>query len=45
MCSPTMKAVVFNGPFSISVADRPIPVIEQEADIIVKVTYTAICGS
>ena len=40
-----MKAVIFNGPYNVSVAERSIPIIEEETDIIVKVTYTAICGS
>ncbi|KAI1998702.1 hypothetical protein LOZ51_002436 [Ophidiomyces ophidiicola] len=41
----TMKAVVFKGPHAVSVEDRPIPKIQDPNDIIVKVTYTALCGS
>lgn len=45
MSNRTMKAVVFDGPHKISVQDRPVPKIQDETDIIVKVTYTALCGS
>lgn len=41
----TMKAVIFNKPFDISVEDRPIPEILAPTDAIVKVKYTALCGS
>ncbi|KAI1917471.1 hypothetical protein LOZ61_000534 [Ophidiomyces ophidiicola] len=41
----TMKAVVFKGPHAVAVEDRPIPKIQDPNDIIVKVTYTALCGS
>lgn len=40
-----MKAVVFDGPRKVSLQDRPIPTLQAETDIIVKVTYTALCGS
>ncbi|OBS26037.1 hypothetical protein FPOA_06567 [Fusarium poae] len=43
--SKTMKAVVFNGPFDVSVEERPIPEIRDPRDIIVKVNMTALCGS
>jgi threonine dehydrogenase-like Zn-dependent dehydrogenase len=43
--SNTMKAVVFNGPYSISVQDRPVPQLQHDRDIIVKVSATALCGS
>ncbi|EGR50075.1 uncharacterized protein TRIREDRAFT_76218 [Trichoderma reesei QM6a] len=41
----SMKAVVFDGPRSISVQDRPVPQIRDDEDIIVKVSATALCGS
>ncbi|KAL2000126.1 hypothetical protein VTN02DRAFT_3526 [Thermoascus thermophilus] len=41
----TMKAVVFHGPYKVAVEDRPVPKIQEPTDIIVKVTYTALCGS
>jgi threonine dehydrogenase-like Zn-dependent dehydrogenase len=41
----TMKAVVFNGPSSVSVVDRPIPQLHDSQDIIVQVDATALCGS
>ncbi|OBT71339.1 hypothetical protein VF21_09648 [Pseudogymnoascus sp. 05NY08] len=40
-----MKAVIFDGPNKVSVQDRPVPKIQDETDIIVKVAYTALCGS
>ncbi|PBP17346.1 hypothetical protein BUE80_DR011915 [Diplocarpon rosae] len=41
----TMKAVVFEGPFNVSLQDRPVPTIVDPTDIIVKVKYSALCGS
>ncbi|KAI4211320.1 MAG: hypothetical protein LQ351_005875 [Letrouitia transgressa] len=40
-----MKAVVFKGSRKVVVEDRPIPQIKENTDIIVKVKYTALCGS
>lgn len=40
-----MKAVVFEGPGKVSLVDRPVPKIKEQTDIIVEVTYTALCGS
>ncbi|KAM0261760.1 hypothetical protein ACHAPA_009655 [Fusarium lateritium] len=40
-----MKAVVFDGPYKISVQDRPVPQIQNPEDVIVKVNMTALCGS
>lgn len=40
-----MKAVIFDGPYKVSLQDRPIPQIQAPTDIIVKVEYTALCGS
>jgi glutathione-independent formaldehyde dehydrogenase len=40
-----MKAVVYEGAFSVSVADVPEPRIEDPQDVIVKITSTNICGS
>lgn len=45
MVRGTMKAVVFDGPGKISLVDRPVPRIREQTDIIVEVTYTALCGS
>lgn len=44
MTKDTMRAVVFKGPLKIALEDRPIPKIQDPSDIIVKVTYTALCG-
>ncbi|CAI6096564.1 unnamed protein product [Clonostachys chloroleuca] len=38
-----MKAVVFDGPYKVSIQDRPIP--QYDNDIIVKVSASALCGS
>lgn len=43
--SKTMKAVIFDGPYKVSVEQRPIPTLQAETDIIVEVSYTALCGS
>ncbi|KAI4846996.1 alcohol dehydrogenase [Aureobasidium sp. EXF-8845] len=43
--SQTMKAVVFKGPHKVVIEDRPVPKIQEDGDIIVKVEYTALCGS
>ncbi|KAH7273243.1 chaperonin 10-like protein, partial [Fusarium solani] len=40
-----MKAVIFDGPFKVSVQDRPLPKLQDSRDIIIKVTATALCGS
>ncbi|KAF2422846.1 GroES-like protein [Tothia fuscella] len=45
MAKDTMKAVVFKGPHKVAIEDRPIPKIKDPKDIIVKVEYTALCGS
>ncbi|VUC32806.1 unnamed protein product [Clonostachys rosea] len=40
-----MDAVVFRGKFQVAVERRPIPRIQDDGDVIVKVKYTALCGS
>jgi threonine dehydrogenase-like Zn-dependent dehydrogenase len=40
-----MKAVVFKGPKHVVLEDRPVPTVQDPTDIIVKVSYTALCGS
>lgn len=45
MSKSTMKAIVFKGPHKIALEDRPVPKIQDPKDIIVKVLYSAICGS
>jgi len=40
-----MKAVVYNGPFDVSVKDVPDPKIVRPTDVIVRITTTNICGS
>ncbi|KAG9256238.1 chaperonin 10-like protein [Emericellopsis atlantica] len=40
-----MRAVVFKGVGQVAVEDRPQPTIQEPTDVIVKVKYTALCGS
>ncbi|KIN01124.1 hypothetical protein OIDMADRAFT_54265 [Oidiodendron maius Zn] len=40
-----MKAIVFHGKLDVRVEDRPLPKIIDPTDIIVKVRYSALCGS
>ena len=41
----SMKAVVYKGQGEIVLEDRPVPVLEDEKDVIVKVTRSTICSS
>ncbi|KAI5863193.1 putative alcohol dehydrogenase [Durotheca rogersii] len=41
----TMNAVVFEGPRKVSLQQRPVPKIQHDGDVIVKVNATALCGS
>ncbi|KFH42159.1 putative zinc-type alcohol dehydrogenase-like protein-like protein [Hapsidospora chrysogenum ATCC 11550] len=45
MAGNTMRAVVFKGVKHVAVEERPVPSIQDPGDIIVKVEYTALCGS
>ncbi|RDW57536.1 alcohol dehydrogenase family protein [Aspergillus mulundensis] len=45
MPSQTMRAVVFKGLHKVAVEERPIPQIQHAEDIIIRATYTALCGS
>lgn len=45
MAKDRMRAVVFKEPHVVAIEDRPIPKIKEATDIIVKVIYTALCGS
>jgi len=40
-----MKALVYQGPGSISVEERPRPKVEQPNDTVVKMVKTTICGT
>lgn len=40
-----MKAVVYKGPFEVAVEEVDDPKIQEPADVIVRITSTAICGS
>ena len=41
----TMKALVYNGPDSLALEDRPRPGIMEPTDAIVRITTTTICGT
>ena len=41
----TMRAITFKGPHSIALEERSYPAIQSPTDIVVKVEYTALCGS
>jgi alcohol dehydrogenase len=41
----TMKALVFHGPDSLALEDKPKPTIIQATDAIVRITTTTICGT
>ncbi|MCJ1315630.1 hypothetical protein MMC15_000950 [Xylographa vitiligo] len=45
MAERTMRAVVFKGPYKVALEDRPVPQIQDPTDIVVKVIYSALCGS
>lgn len=45
MTKDTMKAVVFKGTLKVVIEDRPVPKIIDPTDIIIKVRYSALCGS
>lgn len=40
-----MQAVVFKGPLQVALEQRPRPQIQAPTDVILKVRYTALCGS
>jgi threonine dehydrogenase-like Zn-dependent dehydrogenase len=40
-----MRAAIFNGPGSITVGERPDPLIEEPTDAIVRVVLACVCGS
>jgi threonine dehydrogenase-like Zn-dependent dehydrogenase len=40
-----MRALVYEGPYRVRVRDKPDPRIEHPADVVLKVTRAAICGS
>jgi len=40
-----MKALLYNGPRNVKVAEVPDPKIEKPTDVIVRITATNICGS
>jgi len=42
MAKDTMRAVIFKGPHKIAVEDRPVPKIQDQTDIVVKVIYSAL---
>ncbi|KAI0458820.1 GroES-like protein [Xylaria acuta] len=45
MAQGTMRAVVLRGVRDVAIEERPIPTIQDPGDIVIKVRYTALCGS
>ncbi|KAI0389472.1 GroES-like protein [Xylariaceae sp. FL0594] len=45
MAQKVMRAVVLKGVKEVAVEKRPVPIIQDPKDIILKVRYTALCGS
>ncbi|TVY41532.1 putative zinc-type alcohol dehydrogenase-like protein [Lachnellula subtilissima] len=41
----TMKAVVYQEPFKVSIKELPVPKLEHPDDALIKITTAAICGS
>lgn len=41
----TMKAVVLKKAFEIVTEERPVPTVEDDTDVVVKVSMSALCGS
>ncbi|KAJ5683444.1 hypothetical protein N7462_006609 [Penicillium macrosclerotiorum] len=40
-----MQAIVFKGPLEVALENRPVPKIQDPTDVVLKVRYTALCGS
>lgn len=40
-----MRALSYQGPFSVKVTDKPDPKIEHSQDVVLRITRSAICGS
>ena len=40
----TMRAVIFHEPFKVAVEERPIHKLQESGDVILKISYTALCG-
>ena len=40
-----MKAVVYKGPYEVTVEEAEVPRIEDPTDVVIRITSTAICGS
>jgi len=40
-----MKAVIVNKPFDLTISEIPVPEIENDTDVVIKVTFGGICGS
>ena len=41
---PTMKAVVLDEPFHVTVRDIPLPKLIEDTDVIIKVQLSGLCG-
>ncbi|OOF61478.1 zinc-binding alcohol dehydrogenase family protein [Rodentibacter sp. Ppn85] len=40
-----MKAVIVNKPFELNISDIPVPEVENDTDVVIKVEFGGICGS
>jgi len=43
--SSTMKALVYHGPGKRAWEDKPLPIIQEPGDAIVRITTSTICGT
>lgn len=41
----TMRAVIFHGPKKVALEQRPVPRLQSATDALLRVRYTALCGS
>lgn len=41
----TMRAVVINGPFDVKVKEVPVPKLEKDTDVLIKVHLAGLCGA
>lgn len=39
-----MKAVILKAPYNVKVEVRPTPELQQDTDVIIKVTMAGLCG-
>lgn len=42
---PTMKALIYAGPGKTAVVDKPVPVVENSNEAVLRMVRTTICGT